>query len=84
MARVQARAGGRSRRALAHVLEGDAELIEIDLGRLSADADASRRVELEASAARRELVPRDAWRVRRVDEELALRDAHGQDVGHVS
>jgi hypothetical protein len=40
-------------------------------------------VELGAGASRSELVARDAPEVGRVDEELALRDTHGQDVGHV-
>jgi hypothetical protein len=70
-------------RALAHVAERDAELIEIDR------APALRRrmepggIELLAGAARGELVTRDAPQIGGVHEQLALGDAHRQEVGDV-
>ena len=68
---------------LAHLLEGDAQLIEID-GALPPGARVKPGgVELEPSAAGRELMARDAGEVGGVDEELALGDADRQDVGDV-
>ena len=69
---------------LAHALEGDAELVAVErvLVRLGWGMQ-PRRVELVASATRSELVASDAPQIRRVDEELALRDAHRQDVRDV-
>jgi len=70
-------------RALAHALECTGELIEIDRALAARRRMVAGGVELHARASWRELVARDAPEVRRVDEELALGDAHGQDVGHV-
>src|SRR5271166_4642553 len=62
-------------RALAHSLEGDVELIEID-GALSLGWPVeSGGVELETLSAPSELVACDASQVGRVDEELTLGDA---------
>src|ERR1035438_10205335 len=69
--------------ALAHSLEGDVELVEIDGALALGGRMEAGRVELEALPAGGELVARNATQVGRVDEELTLRDAHGQDVGHV-
>ena len=65
---------------LAHVVERDVELVEVD-----GTASLRRRVEpggveLEAGTARTELVARDAPQVGGIHEQLALRDAHGQNV----
>jgi hypothetical protein len=80
MGAEQAGEEGRGHRA--HLLESGAQLVEVD------DAAAPRLVragrgDVRAGAARRELVARDAAQVGGVDEELMLRDAHGQEVGHV-
>jgi len=69
---------------LAHAPESDAELVSIDRIFVSlGDGMKTRGIELEGCTARRELVARDTPQVRGVDEELALRDAHRQDVGDV-
>lgn len=70
-------------RALAHALERSGELVEIDGALAARRWMVAGRVELRARASRRELVARDAPEVGRVDEELALRHAHGQDIGHM-
>jgi hypothetical protein len=69
--------------ALAHSLEGDEELVEIDRALALSRRVESGGVELEAFAASRKLVARDALQVGCVDEELLLRDPHGEDVRHV-
>jgi hypothetical protein len=65
---------------LAHVVEREVELVEVDGTASLWRGVESGRVELEAGAARAELVARDAPQVGGVHEQLALRDAHGQDV----
>jgi hypothetical protein len=61
---------------LAHAPEGDTQLVGVERVLVSLGRGMQPRgVELEACTARRELVARDAPQVRRVDEELALRDA---------
>lgn len=69
--------------ALAHALECAGEAIEIDRTLSARRWMETGRIELEPRASRRELVARDAGEVGGVDEQLALRDAHGEDVGDV-
>src|SRR5262249_57091860 len=59
------------------------ELVEIDGAFAARGRVVAGGVELVAGAARGELVAGDAAEVGGVDEQLALGDAHGQDVGHV-
>jgi hypothetical protein len=68
---------------IAEMVEGDAELIEVDGAGASGAGVKSGRIEPEPLAARGELVARDAGEVGGVDEELALGDADGQDVRYV-
>jgi hypothetical protein len=63
--------------------KGDGELIEIDRALATRGWMEACRVELASGAARGELVASDAREVSGVDEQLALRDAHRQDVCHV-
>ena len=72
-----------ARGVLAHLLEGEAELVEIHRALAPRSRMKASRVEPEPLAAGRELVARDAGEVRGVDEELALGDADRQDVGDV-
>jgi hypothetical protein len=71
------------RGVLAHIVERDVELVEVDGTAPLRRGMESGRVELEAGAARAELVARDAPQVGGVHEQLALRDPHGQDVSDV-
>lgn len=66
---------------LSHLLEGDAELVEIDRALASRGRVQSGGVELEPESARRELVARDTGQVGGIDEELSLSDADRQQVG---
>ena len=66
-----------------HVLEGDTELVEVEGALLSGPGVEPGRIEPEPLATGDELVARDAGEVCGVDEELALGDADGQDIGHV-
>jgi hypothetical protein len=68
---------------LAHALERSGELVEIDGALAAGRWMVAGGVELRARASRGELMARDAPEVGRVDEELALGDAHGHDVGHM-
>src|SRR6185437_4276740 len=68
---------------LAHALEGGGELVEIDGTRAARRGMVTGGIELRARASWRELVAGDAPKVGGIDEELALGDADGQDVGHV-
>ncbi len=74
--------GEKGRGHRAHLLESDAQLVEVDDSAAPRLVRARRR-HVRAGAARRELVARDAAQVGGVDEELVLRDADGQEVGHV-
>jgi len=65
-----------------HLLEGHPQLVEVDHTTPPRLVRARRR-DVRAGAARRELVTRDAAQVGGVDEELVLRDADGQEVGHM-
>lgn len=69
--------------ALAHRLEGEPDLLEVDgapsLGRRMEPSG----VDLEAGSARAELVARDQAQVGGVDEELTLGDPHRDKVGDV-
>ena len=65
------------------LLEGDAELVEVDGALPAGPRVEPGGVEPEPLAAGRELVARDAGEVGGVDEELALGDADRQDVGDV-
>lgn len=69
--------------ALAEALKRGGELVEIDGALAPRGRMVTRGIELVAGATRGELVARDATEVGGVDEQLALGDAHGQDVGHV-
>lgn len=69
--------------ALAHALERDGELCEIDGALASGRGVKACRIELEPGAFRGELVMSDACEIGGVDEELALGDADGKDVGDV-
>ena len=69
--------------ALAHALESETELVQVDRAlslRLRVEAGG---IQLEPRAARSELVTRDALQICGVHEQLALRDAHREDVGDV-
>lgn len=69
--------------ALAHALEGDLDLVQVD----GAPAVGRRMelggIELETLTAWSELVACDALQVGRIDEELALGHAHRQQIGDV-
>lgn len=67
---------------LAHVVEGLAQLVEVGAVPVPWRVDPL-RVDVEPRAPPRQLVARDAAQVGGVHEELALRHAHRQDVGHV-
>jgi hypothetical protein len=69
--------------ARAQTFERDGELIEIEGALAARRRVEAGGVELVPGAARGELVAGDAGQIGRVDEQLALRDAHRQDVGHV-
>ena len=64
-------------------VERHRELVEIHRAPAARRWVESRGVELLPGAGRRKLVTGDARKVGGVDEQLALGDAHGQDVGHV-
>ncbi len=66
---------------LAHLVEGDAELVEIDGALPPGLRVEPLGIEPEPSAAGRELVAGDAGEVGGVDEELSLGDADREDVG---
>lgn len=68
-------------RALSHVAEGDVDLIQVDRGLSLRRRMKSGRVERQSRASWRELMTRDAAQVCSIDKELALRDAHGQEIG---
>jgi hypothetical protein len=74
----QAKEGGG---ALAHLLEGAAQLVELERALALRKRVQAGRVEPQALAARRELVAGDAAQVGGVDEELALGNADGDDIG---
>lgn len=69
--------------AFSEALERGGELVEIDRAPAARRRMVAGGVELVAGASRGEFVARDAAEVGGVDEQLALGDAHGQDVGHV-
>jgi hypothetical protein len=71
------------RGALAHVCERDVELVDVDGTMAFVGGVEARGVEPKSGAARSELVACDARQVGGVHEQLALGDAHGQDVGDV-
>ncbi len=67
---------------LAHAVESRAQLLAVGPPAIPRRVDAL-GVDVDARAPRRELVPGHAAQVRGVDQELALRHAHGHDVGDV-
>ena len=69
--------------AVAHLLEGGAELVDVDGGLASGARMQAERVDLLAAATRAKLVAREAGEARPVDEELRLRNAQREEVGHV-
>ena len=71
------------RPARPQTVEDGSELIEIHGALAARRRVQALGIELEAGAARRELVTRDARQVGGVDEQLALGDADGQEVGDV-
>lgn len=66
------------RGTVAHLLEGDAELVEVERALSLRRRVDTGRIDLLAGALRRELVARDTPQVGRVHEELSLRHAHRQ------
>ncbi|HRC56427.1 MAG TPA: hypothetical protein PKU97_10915 [Kofleriaceae bacterium] len=69
--------------AVAHVGEGDLELIEVDRRMPLRRRVQARRVELEPRTARGELVAGDAAQIGGVHEQLALGDPDRQQIGDV-
>src|SRR2546428_469666 len=70
--------------AMAHALEGDGELIDVDGTPSSAGSWVKAAgIELASGASRCELMMSDACQVGGIDEQLPLGDAYGEDVRHV-
>ena len=69
-------------RRITEVFEGAAQLVEIGTA-LGVLRPMTRQNRLLLSAARLELVPRDAGQIGFVDEQLTLGDAHREDLGDV-
>lgn len=69
--------------ALAHLLEGRADLVETDGWASALISVEAQWIELQPAAARDQLVSRNALEVGGVHEELALGDADRQEIGDV-